>query len=79
MLLFNYIQITLFDFHSRATNNCGEIEAVTEAIKIARDNGISRLNIILDSEFTKNCIEKWMPNWRNNNWRKANGEEVKNM
>lgn len=44
----------------RATNNCGEIQAATKAIKQAVDNGIEKLTINTDSQFLINAVTKWM-------------------
>lgn len=45
----------------RATNNCGEIQAATVAIKQALDNSIKKLAINTDSQFLINSVTKWMP------------------
>lgn len=45
----------------RATNNCGEIQAATRAIKQAIDNGIKNLTINTDSQFLINSVTKWLP------------------
>lgn len=45
----------------RATNNCGEIQAATKAIKIALQNGVKRLAINTDSKFLINSVTKWIP------------------
>lgn len=45
----------------RATNNCGEIQASTKAIKLALQNGIQKLAINTDSKFVINSVTKWMP------------------
>jgi ribonuclease HI len=45
----------------RATNNCGEIQAATRAIKVALQNGVSKLSINTDSKFLINSVTKWMP------------------
>lgn len=45
----------------RATNNCGEIQAATKAIKQALDNGVTKLSINTDSQFLINSVTKWMP------------------
>lgn len=44
----------------RATNNCGEIQAATQAIKQALDNGVMKLAINTDSQFLINSVTKWM-------------------
>ncbi|XP_049887148.1 ribonuclease H1-like [Pectinophora gossypiella] len=62
----------------RATNNCGEIQAATCAIKQALENGISKLAIYTDSQFLINSVTKWLPGWKRKGWKLASGEPVKN-
>ena len=31
-----------------------------------------------DSQFTINCVEDWMPKWKRNGWKKADGQDVIN-
>ncbi|KAM3958281.1 ribonuclease H1 [Aphomia sociella] len=62
----------------RATNNCGEIQAATKAIKLALQNGVKKLAINTDSQFLINSVTKWMPGWKNKGWKLRSGEPVKN-
>ncbi|XP_047523473.1 ribonuclease H1 [Pieris napi] len=62
----------------RATNNCGEIQAATKAIKQAIDNGVDKLAINTDSKFLINSATKWMPGWKRKGWKLQSGEPVKN-
>uniref|UniRef100_A0A182NUA7 Ribonuclease H1 n=1 Tax=Anopheles dirus TaxID=7168 RepID=A0A182NUA7_9DIPT len=62
----------------RATNNCGEIQAASHAIRLARQQGVRRLVINTDSQFLINAITKWLPGWKRRNWTLANGTPVKN-
>ncbi|XP_053672525.1 ribonuclease H1 [Anopheles nili] len=62
----------------RATNNCGEIQAASQAIKLAREQGILRLVINTDSQFLIDSITKWMPGWKRRDWKLASGGPVKN-
>ncbi|XP_048005541.1 ribonuclease H1-like [Leguminivora glycinivorella] len=62
----------------RATNNCGEIQAATLAIKIALQNGITKLTINTDSQFLINVVTIWIPGWKRRGWKLASGEAVKN-
>ena len=45
----------------RATNNCGEIQAATRAIKLAINQGVKKLAVNTDSKFLINSVTKWMP------------------
>ncbi|XP_052864540.1 ribonuclease H1 [Anopheles cruzii] len=62
----------------RATNNCGEIQAASMAIRLARWNGIRKLVINTDSQFLINAITQWLPGWKRRNWTLASGGPVKN-
>lgn len=61
-----------------ATNNRGEIQAVTKAILLSVDSGITKLCINSDSKFVINSVTEWMKNWKKRNWRLAAGGKVKN-
>ena len=63
---------------SRATNNVGEIEAITESVKIAHDQGVTKLKIYTDSMFVINCMTQWISGWKKNGWKKSTGDPVKN-
>ena len=62
----------------RQTNNRAEIEAARYALEQAANAGHDNVRVHTDSQFLKNCTEKWMPNWKQNDWRTASGEPVKN-
>ncbi|XP_053663175.1 ribonuclease H1-like [Anopheles marshallii] len=62
----------------RATNNCGEIQAASLAIRIAREQGIQQLQINTDSKFLIDSITKWISGWKQRNWTLASGGPVKN-
>ena len=44
--------------HDRQTNNAAEIQAVTEAIKIAKNNDMKAILIHTDSNFLIDCVTK---------------------
>ncbi|RVE49500.1 hypothetical protein evm_005841 [Chilo suppressalis] len=62
----------------RATNNCGEIQAATKAIRIALDNDVKKLSIYTDSQFLINSVTKWMKGWKRSGWQRRSGDPVKN-
>lgn len=47
----------------RHTNNSGEIQAATHAMKQAAANGIKDLTINTDSKFLIKSATEWMPGW----------------
>ncbi|CAG5090165.1 Similar to Rnaseh1: Ribonuclease H1 (Rattus norvegicus) [Cotesia congregata] len=62
----------------RITNNSAEIEAVIEAAKVAKDNGINKIRINTDSQFLINCQTKWMNKWKATGWVTSKKEPVSN-
>ncbi|GLG92320.1 Ribonuclease H1 [Gryllus bimaculatus] len=64
--------------HGRATNNTAEIQAAVQALEVAKRAGVKRILVHTDSEFTINCITKWVKKWVKNNWKVASGADVKN-
>lgn len=63
---------------SRQTSNRAEIQAANKAIQIARNSGIKKLTINTDSKYLIKAKNQWMPKWKENGWKNANGEPVKN-
>lgn len=63
----------------RATNNCGEIQAATLAIQIAKENFIKKLQINTDSNYLIKSVTEWMPKWKAKNWKSTTGQELKNL
>ncbi|XP_065161243.1 ribonuclease H1 [Atheta coriaria] len=63
---------------NRQTNNAAEILACAEACKIAEMNDLAKIQINTDSKFVIDCVTKWMPNWKRNNWKTAAGKDVIN-
>jgi ribonuclease HI len=48
----------------KSSNNVAELTAIKRSLEIIKQNKIvSPINIYTDSMYSKNCIEKWYPNW----------------
>lgn len=62
----------------RPTNNVGEIQAATEAIRVASKHGVEKLMLLTDSQFLINAICLWLPGWKFKGWKTASGQDVKN-
>ena len=58
------------------TNNRMEPIAVISALKYVKEQNIE---LFTDSKYTKDGIEKWILNWKNNGWKTANKQDVKNI
>lgn len=67
----------LSDYNPNTTNNQMELMAVIaglEAIKYP-----CNVDITSDSKYVTDGITKWMPTWKNNNWRTASNKSVANI
>lgn len=62
----------------RITNNSAEIEAVIEAAKVAKENGINKIRINTDSAFLINCQTKWIKKWKARGWTTSSNKPVLN-
>ncbi len=61
---------------SDTTNNRMELTAVIKALTAAKKH--DALEIHTDSQYVKNGMEKWVKQWKNNNWKNAEKKPVKN-
>ncbi|XP_072385961.1 ribonuclease H-like [Diabrotica undecimpunctata] len=62
----------------KATNNTAEIQACIQALNVLETQGVQKVKIFTDSQFTISCMTKWITNWKRNNWKTASGGPVKN-
>lgn len=63
---------------NKQTNNSAEIQAATEAVRVAKASDVKRLCINTDSQFLINCITSWIKNWKKRGWITAANTPVKN-
>lgn len=68
---------TLSKGYKLTTNNRMELLAVVEALAILKEPCQVRLSS--DSQYMKNGIQKWIFNWKRNNWQTSNKKPVKNQ
>lgn len=63
------------------TNNRGELLAILRAVEKAGTSFPAEetdLFVYTDSDYSKNCLTKWIPGWIKKGWKTAAGEPVKN-
>lgn len=66
------------------TNNQCELMAINMVYSIILKNikqlikYNKKINIVTDSEYSINCVTKWIKKWQQRNWITGNGTEVKN-
>lgn len=59
------------------TNNRMELTAAIEALKALKRP--CKVILTTDSQYVKNGITQWLPNWKKNQWRTAAKKPVKNQ
>lgn len=64
-------------YNKNTTNNIMEITAVIKALKLLKYE--CEVEIYSDSAYVVNAFkQKWIENWKKNNWKTSNKEDVKN-
>lgn len=61
------------------TNQTAELTAILEGIrklKTFRDISGKVIRICTDSQYSINCLTKWIPGWKERNWRTSEGKPV---
>jgi len=65
-----------FGSEKTTTNNRMELTAAINAVKKTKSK--KKVKIVTDSKYVKNGIETWINNWKKNNWKTSNKQNVKN-
>jgi len=60
-----------------ATNNAAELQAAILGLEQALYRGIRSVKLHTDSKLLENIMNKWMEQWKANNWRKCDGAPPK--
>jgi ribonuclease HI len=66
ILRYNEHKRELFGFSPHTTNNRMELTAAIEGLKALKEP--CEVEVVTDSEYLKNGITKWVPNWKKRNW-----------
>ena len=72
----NGVEREIYGGESLTTNNKMEMTACIKALEILPER--SSVTIFTDSKYIINGITGWIRGWKRNNWKTANGENVKN-
>lgn len=77
VLMYNDNKKEISGYNENTTNNIMEITAVIEALKLLKFE--CEVEIYSDSAYVVNAYnQKWIENWKKNNWRTSGKEAVKN-
>jgi ribonuclease HI len=66
----------LYGCAAHTTNNRMEMQAAIEGLRALKER--CEVEIITDSEYLKNGITQWVPNWKKRNWMTAQKKPVVN-
>ena len=62
---------------AETTNNRMELMAAIQALETLKRP--CRVHLTTDSQYVKNGVNQWLPNWKRRGWRTASGQPVKNQ
>ena len=66
----------LYGSERLTTNNRMELTAALEGLRALKE--MCDVELVTDSQYLKNGMTKWMPNWKKRNWKTAEGKPVIN-
>jgi len=77
LLRFGAREKEIFGGEPETTNNRMELAAVIHALAALRRR--CTVEIYTDSQYVRNGITEWLPQWRRRGWKTADGKPVKNL
>lgn len=77
LLRFNQVEKELRGFEADTTNNRMELMAAISAFEALKRP--CQAIITTDSQYVKNGVTQWLPNWKKRGWKTANNKPVKNQ
>lgn len=77
LLRFGAREKELFGGEPETTNNRMELAAVIHALAALKRR--CAVEIYTDSQYVRNGITEWLPQWRRRGWKTADGKPVKNL
>ena len=77
ILMFKDVKKEIYGGEKNTTNNVMELTAVIESLKLLKYP--CEVELYSDSAYVVNAfLQKWIENWKKNNWKNSNKEDVKN-
>lgn len=60
------------------TNQRAELSAIHRAVTVLESNGLydEDLDVYTDSQYSIDCLTKWLPTWVASGWKKSDGNDV---
>jgi len=60
------------------TNNRAELTGIKRALEMLNTSKSEDITIASDSQYSINCVTKWIMKWKTSGWKTSKGKEVKN-
>lgn len=76
LLRFGAIEKELYGGETPTTNNRMELSAVINGLRAL--NRSCEIEVYTDSNYVKDGIQEWLPNWKRRGWKTADRKPVKN-
>ena len=76
ILRYGDVEKELYGGAAQTTNNRMEMSAALEALRALKQPCI--VDLFTDSQYLRQGITQWLPNWVRRNWKTKSGEDVKN-
>ena len=77
LLRYNHHEKKLSGAEKDTTNNRMELTAVIKALEALKHS--CNINLTTDSQYVRNGILEWLPEWQKRNWKTSNKKPVKNL
>ena len=77
VLFYGSAQKEISGYVADTTNNRMELQAAIEALASLRRP--MEVELYTDSRYVRDGITKWLPGWRNNNWKRRDKKPLKNI
>jgi ribonuclease HI len=77
VLIYGHNQKEISGYEPQTTNNRMELIAIIKALESLKEK--CKIDLYVDSKYAKDGISTWIKNWKQNGWRSANKQPIKNQ
>lgn len=77
VLIYGKNQKEISGYESQTTNNRMELMAIIKALESLKEK--CKIDLYVDSKYAKDGISTWIKNWKQNGWKSANKQPIKNQ
>ena len=77
ILRYKGVEKELSGYAPSTTNNRMELQAAIEGLKALKRS--THVDLYTDSQYVRNGITQWLPQWKQRNWRSSSKKPIKNQ